>query len=308
MMERSFTQHIVACALAAWGTAPARYRTTPLAHSFSIMTTTSPAKKNTAQLVVADSKAAVPAILNCLIVEICQKSIQSRGAFTIALSGGSLVTFLATLNDAFDTLKVNAQYEKWHVVLADERCVPLDDPDSNLGGLKQSVLDQLAIPKSQIYGIQLNDNTEIVAQEYEQQLRSAVAHTGHQLDMAVLGFGPDGHTCSLFPGHDLFVKETNVWVGWLEDSPKPPPKRITLTLKFLNEHTRNVLFCGAGSSKAPILKSIVGTSKHLDTKGDPTDPTKHYQVDIQPAYPCGSVVPQESLTYLVDADAVKGVL
>ena len=143
-----------------------------------------------------------------------------------------------------------------------------------------------------------------VAADYEVIVRSVVNKSGGKLDMAVLGFGPDGHTCSLFPNHCL-LKEESKWVASLDDSPKPPPSRITLTFPVLNQKTRHVVFCGAGSTKSPILQKV------FEKVTKTTRPSTHVATMKDPApFPCGAVRPDDGdcLTWVVDTDAMEGVI
>ena len=70
------------------------------------------------------------------------------------------------------------------------------------------------------------------AKQYENELKERLPSL--DLDLALCGMGPDGHTCSLFPGHPL-LSEDSVNIASISDSPKPPPQRITMTYRLLRK-------------------------------------------------------------------------
>lgn len=175
-------------------------------------------------------------------------AIAKRGIFTIALSGGSLPNNLRALID-----KDDIQWDKWQVFFADERIVPLDHADSNYSACAKAFLDHVPIPREQVHTLNTDLFTEStksdptgepkdkdaaenealeIADDYEQQLVKTFAGANSAryptFDLILLGMGPDGHTCSLFPGHEL-LSESARWIADIGDSPKPPARRITFT-------------------------------------------------------------------------------
>lgn len=89
-------------------------------------------------------------------------------------------------------------------------------------------------------------------------------------DALLLGMGPDGHTCSLFPNHKE-VENTVDTVTYIEDSPKPPKQRITLTLPVLN-NASHIFFIVTGKDKKSCLDDIRNnTSKSPSSLVSPLD-------------------------------------
>lgn len=143
----------------------------------------------------------------------------------------------------------------------DERAVPLDHPDSNHNACMNALFSKVRIPKDNIHTIDTNflDDLEELSDAYEQTLIRKFAMKDSArfpvFDLILLGMGPDGHTASLFPDHPL-LEESDRWVAPIEDSPKPPPKRITLTFPAIN-HAARIVFVAAGEEKNSALKAIL---------------------------------------------------
>ena len=199
-------------------------------------------------------------ILHCQTV-----AFERHDVFKVAVSGGSLPNTLAKalLDDAGGEI----QFAKWEIFFADERAVPLDHEDSNYALLKSELLDKIPAqagkPTVHPIDVQFLDNIQELADQYQKaMLHSFAAKDSVKIpmfDLILLGVGPDGHTCSLFPNHEL-LRESDAWVGAVSDSPKPPPKRITLTLPVVTGASK-IAFVTTGAGKAEILRKILDTDE-----------------------------------------------
>lgn len=123
------------------------------------------------------------------------------------------------------------------------------------------IFSKIPLPQENIHTIDasLLDDIEELSDDYEQQLIKEFAQKDAArfpvFDAIMLGMGPDGHTASLFPGHELLT-ETDRWVAYINDSPKPPPKRITFTFPVIN-HASKVVFVATGASKVDTLHTVL---------------------------------------------------
>ncbi|KAG5963584.1 hypothetical protein E4U57_006141 [Claviceps arundinis] len=232
--------------------------------------------------------------LRAYIVQSQNAGFERHNVFKIAVSGGSLPKTLAqALLAPSQGPQDKLDFSKWEIFYADERAVPLDHADSNHALLKAEFLDKLpAGDQPTVHPIDpahLDDIQEL-ADQYEKTLVSSFASRDSVrlpiFDLLLLGCGPDGHTCSLFPGHEL-LRNSDAWVASISDSPKPPPRRITLTLPVVT-HAVRIAFVATGSGKKEIMKQIFDTSEDL---------------------PCTLVndAAGERCSWFVDESAVEGV-
>lgn len=223
----------------------------------------------TTTLLVGSTPDALAKELIRRIAAIARDSVEARGVFNIAVSGGSMPKILTGLATA-----EGLDWRKCKVWFADERCVPLDHSDSNYKAWAD-LLSSSGIPEGNVVTVDTDLSPKDAAANYEEALRAAFSVGGDAIgaqlpcfDAALLGVGPDGHTCSLFPGHPL-LEERGKWVADIEDSPKPPPQRVTLTYPVLN-NSRNVIFIGTGGGKASLLPQllVVTGARKLKSAGD----------------------------------------
>jgi 6-phosphogluconolactonase len=151
-----------------------------------------------------------------------------------------------------------------HFFWADERCVPPGDPESNFRMANELLFVPLKIPENRIHRLRGEDAPAVAVKEAEVELRQvASANPDGQpvLDLVLLGMGEDGHVASLFPGAPAEIVPGAAPFLAVDNSPKPPPRRISLSYAAVVAAKQVwVLISGAGKEKA-LRESLDGSGK-----------------------------------------------
>ncbi len=228
-----------------------------------------------------------------LISAQAQDACRQRGAAHLALSGGSTprrtYELLGEPDGSAPSAPISGTVEIW---FADERCVPPDDPDSNWLLVAQTLLKAPSSSRLRagsldllVHRIEGELGPEEGAARYErllrgrlgvnalasppptqaEHLRESSAASSSQavggnlpvLDLVVLGIGPEGHIASLFPGSGALHAPAQQLCLPIDDSPKPPPERVTLSLPVLRA-ARSCLLLATGEEKADAIRGAIG--------------------------------------------------
>jgi 6-phosphogluconolactonase len=192
------------------------------------------------------------------IVRQLRQAKEQRGVAHLALSGGTTPGRTYELLGAAEADDLGG-VELW---FADERCVPPHDDESNYLLVAQTLLASAKIAPGRVHRMEGEAGPHEGARRYAEALLAQVPAGGSGttslpvLDLIVLGIGPDGHVASLFPGAaTLDAGDDAICLG-VEDSPKPPPRRITLSLAVLR-YARECLLLATGSGKADAINAML---------------------------------------------------
>ena len=205
--------------------------------------------------------AAIAARLITKLVDIQDK----HGEATVVLTGGSMgIGSLKAVAEspaapAVDWSKVNFWW-------GDERFLAADDPERNARQAHEALLGHINADPARIHvpGSTGDFGTpEEAAADYARRLADA-ASAEHAADMSddrpeqpsalprfdivLLGVGPDAHIASLFP-EQAGIREKELTVVGVHNSPKPPPLRVSLTLPAINTASE-IWMVVAGEDKA----------------------------------------------------------
>jgi 6-phosphogluconolactonase len=162
-----------------------------------------------------------------------------RGA-PVALSGGS------TPRPAYElAAELERDWSRVQAWLGDERCVPPDDPLSNLRLVRESLVVR-ALLQPTLHPIDTKLPPARAAAAYDAELE------GVELGLAFQGIGPDGHTASLYP-HAPALDVTDARVVAAPAQLEPWVDRVTMTVPMLCS-APEVVFLVVGADKAEAAR------------------------------------------------------
>ncbi len=230
------------------------------------------------------------ALAEALALELQKASKQACDTgrtFNLVLAGGSTprAVYQVLARPAFEK---SIPWKCVHFFWGDERCVPPDHADSNYHMARETLLDPLAISAENIHRIRGENDPQVEAARYAEEIKNNLKPQSSQLprfDWILLGLGADGHTASLFPGGEPIVEPSGCCAVAIQ--PQSGQKRITLTSRVLNSAKR-VSFIVTGKSKAQVVAEILN------------------ELPESQNYPAAHVHPEQgTLEWFLDADAAE---
>ena len=185
-------------------------------------------------------------------------ALASRGRFVIALPGGSVAQIFFP-----DFMNARVDWSRTDFFWIDERAVGPEDPASNYFLARRLWLEAAGVPLNRMHRMRGEDpDLRRAALDATEDLIQ-VAGNPPRLDLALIGAGEDGHVASIFPGAQRIEPPPSSLVEPVYDAPKPPARRLTVTMGVLSS-ARRVVVAVVGSSKADAIRSwIQGGSSPL---------------------------------------------
>ena len=179
------------------------------------------------------------------IALLSQQAIENAGLFKIVLAGGTTPGIIYK-----KLVDLKTDWSKWQIFFGDERCLDAANKERNSKMAKDDWLDLVAIPEQNIHIIQAHLGAKKAAKLYQQQIVSALP-----FDLVLNGMGEDGHTASLFPQQFLKAdfNDPLQHVLAIDNSPKPPSDRVSLSNKTLSSTTKSFIII-TGAAKYSVVK------------------------------------------------------
>ena len=188
-------------------------------------------------------------------------ALEQRASAHLALSGGT------TPGRTYELLASSpVAWERIDVWFADERCVGPEDEQSNYRLAAESLLKPGGVPTSRVHRMEGELGPERGAHSLRSRAPSAAPRRRRGAAGArrvVLGIGPGRpRRLAVSGGSTLDAPETAICLG-VEDSPEPPPERITLSLQMLRV-ARCCVLLATGAAKADAVDAMLGEpSSHV---------------------------------------------
>jgi 6-phosphogluconolactonase len=180
------------------------------------------------------------------ILAAIEKGLKLKSQFHLVLTGGTLgVQISEALVNEF-----NADPDGFaglHIWWSDERFVPADSVERNAFPFHNTVTNSKVVIHEALASNVAKSIEEAVA-DYDLALENV------DIDLNILGLGPDGHVASLFPGIADIDDRRRVFA--ITDSPKPPAVRVSFTMSLINS-AHEVWIVAAGESKAEAVTKII---------------------------------------------------
>ena len=188
---------------------------------------------------------------------------QQRARAALALTAGSIMEQVWTaltepgVSDAVDWSRVD-------VFWGDERFVPHDSDDRNDGPAERILFAAAPFSSARRFSMPASDgeygaDQDAAAAAYARTLGEARRPDDTaavpSFDLVLLGLGPDGHCCSLFPDHPSASDESAAVIA-VRDSPKPPPLRLSLSFDALNT-ANEIWLVASGPGKADAVAAAL---------------------------------------------------
>ena len=215
------------------------------------------------------------------------QAIRDRGEAHLALTGGSSAVSL--YRELRNPRWVSAiDWYRVHLWWGDERLVPIDHPDSNIGlaydillelpaltgesgsggeGIDVAAGDLPALPyvAENVHPFEIDEvfsesePAQLVAQRYAEQLERYLPAVGDLpgFDVILLGVGPDGHILSIFPGSKALNSNDLVVAVPAPQHVEPHRERVSIHPRLL-QAAGTVIVMVSGAAKSGVMAEILG--------------------------------------------------